>query len=198
MQRGISNMKKILLVAGDFSEDYEVMVPYQALSMLGFQVDVVCPNKIQGQLIKTAIHDFEGDQTYTEKQGHFFRLTASFNTIDLTSYVGFYLSGGRSSEYLRLNEDVLRLVRYAIDRSLPIAAICHGPQILVAANVLKGRKITAYSTVKPEIELAGGIFVDVGIAGCVVDSNLVSAATWEAHPTILKEFIRLLGVNISY
>lgn len=191
-------MKKILMLAGDFSEDYEVMVPYQALTMLGFQVDVVCPQKQRGEYIKTAIHDFEGDQTYTEKAGHLFRLTASFNDIQLDSYAGFYISGGRSSEYLRLDSDVLHMVRYAMGFSLPIAAICHGPQVLVAANVLNGKKLTAYATVRPEIELAGGTFIDVGTDGSVVDGNLVSAATWLAHPAILNDFTRLLGVKIFY
>lgn len=193
-----SDMKKILLIVGDFSEDYEVMVPYQALKMIGIEVDVVCPNKSSGQFIKTAIHDFEGDQTYTEKPGHLFKLTTSFNQINLQDYAGVYISGGRSSEYLRLNSDILHIVHYAMGFSLPVAAICHGIQILVSADVLKGKKVTAYCTVKPEIELAGGIFIDVGTQEAVVDNNLVTAATWEAHPAILSQFIRLLGIKIFH
>lgn len=191
-------MKKILLIAGDFSEDYEVMVPYQALKMLGFDVHAVCPNKVAGQRIKTAIHDFENDQTYTEKPGHLFKLNASFNDIQLSNYAGFYISGGRSSEYLRLNPDILHIVRHAMGFSLPIAAICHGIQILASANILKDKQVTAYCTVKPEVELAGGIYVDVGSQETVVDNNLVTAATWEAHPAILRDFIRLLGVQIFH
>ena len=135
------------------------MVPWQALNMLGFRVDVVCPGKRTGEFIKTAIHDFEGDQTYTEKPGHLFRLTASFDDIRLQEYSGVYISGGRSSEYLRLNKSVLDIVHYAMNLTLPVAAICHGPQILAAAGVLKGRKLTGYFTVKPEVEMAGGQWV---------------------------------------
>lgn len=194
----VFDMKKILLIVGDFSEDYEVMVPYQALQMLGIKVDVVCPDKSEGEFIKTAIHDFEGDQTYTEKPGHLFRLTASFNQINLHEYAGVYISGGRSSEYLRLNADILHIIHYMMGFSLPVAAICHGVQILVSADVLKGKKVTAYCTVKPEIEFAGGIYMDVGVQEAVVDNNLVTAATWAAHPAILSHFSRLLGIRINH
>jgi protease I len=191
-------MKKILLLAGDFSEDYEVMVPCQALSMLGFRVDVVCPGKRSGEFIKTAIHDFEGDQTYTEKPGHLFRLTASFDEIKMQDYCGFYISGGRSSEYLRLNKSVLNIIHYAINFSLPLAAICHGPQILVAAGVLKGKKLTGYFTVRPEVELAGGEWVAAADDEAVVDGNIVTAPTWLGHPAILRHFINLIGTSIIH
>ncbi len=191
-------MKKILLLVGDFTEDYEVMVPYQILTMLGFDVDVVCPGKLAGETIKTAIHDFEGDQTYTEKVGHNFELTASFNQIRLDEYCGIYLSGGRSSEYLRLDPSVLHIVHYAINRSLPLAAICHGTQILVAANVVKNRTLTGYSTVKPEVEIAGGNWIDASVDEAVIDDFLVTAPTWKAHPSILRNFVHLLGINIIY
>lgn len=191
-------MKKILLLAGDFSEDYEVIVPYQALSMLGFRVDVVCPGRGEGEYIKTAIHDFEGDQTYSEKPGHLFRLTASFNEIRLQDYCGFYITGGRSSEYLRLNKSVLSLVCQAMSLSLPIAAICHGSQILVAAGILKGKKLTGYFTVKPEVELAGGLWVATADDEAVMDGNLITAPTWMAHPAILRHFINLMGTRIIH
>jgi len=191
-------MKKILLIAGDFSEDYEVMVPWQALSMLGFRVDVVCPGKRTGEFIKTAIHDFEGDQTYTEKPGHLFRLTASFDEIRLQEYCGIYISGGRSSEYLRLNKSVLNIVHYAMNFSLPVAAICHGPQILAAAGVLKGRKLTGYFTVKPEVEMAGGLWVTAADDEAVVDGNLITATTWMGHPEILRQFITQTGTSIIH
>lgn len=191
-------MKKILLLVGDFTEDYEVMVPYQVLTMLGFTVDVVCPGKSVGETIKTAIHDFEGDQTYTEKPGHNFMLTASFNQIRLDEYAGIYLSGGRSSEYLRLDPKVLHIVHYAINRSLPIAAICHGTQILTAANVVKNRTLTGYCAVRPEVEMAGGHWLDVPDDESVIDHLLVTAPTWKAHPSILRNFIHLLGISIFY
>ncbi|MDR9828514.1 DJ-1/PfpI family protein [Vibrio sp. FNV 38] len=191
-------MRKVLLLVGDFTEDYEVMVPYQVLIMLGFLVDVVCPGKSKGEVIKTAIHDFEGDQTYTEKLGHNFTLTASFSQIRLDEYCGIYLSGGRSSEYLRLESSVLHIVRYAINRRVPLAAICHGIQILTAANVVKNRTLTGYLAVKPEVEIAGGNWVDVADDESVVDHLLVTAPTWKAHPSILRNFIHLLGIRIMY
>ncbi|MCL9774021.1 DJ-1/PfpI family protein [Vibrio methylphosphonaticus] len=189
-------MRKILLLVGDFTEDYEVMVPYQALIMLGFAVDVVCPGKSKGESIKTAIHDFEGDQTYTEKIGHNFTLTASFSQIRLDEYCGIYLSGGRSSEYLRLEPSVLHIVHYAMNRNVPLAAICHGIQIITAANLVKNRRLTGYSAVKPEVEIAGGYWVDADDDESVVDHLLVTAPTWKAHPSILRNFIHLLGINI--
>ncbi|ROS03384.1 DJ-1/PfpI family protein [Raoultella terrigena] len=191
-------MKRILMLAGDFSEDYEVMVPWQALSMLGFRVDVVCPGKRSGEYIKTAIHDFEGDQTYTEKPGHLFRLTASFDEIRMQEYAGVYITGGRAPEYLRLNKSVLNIIHYANNFSLPIAAICHGPQILVAAGVLKGKKLTGYFTLKPEIEMAGGSWVIAADDEAVQDGNLVTAATWMGHPAILRQFISLIGTSIIH
>lgn len=166
--------------------------------MLGFRVDVVCPGKGEGEYIKTAIHDFEGDQTYSEKPGHLFRLTASFNEIRLQDYCGFYISGGRSSEYLRLNKSVLSLVCQAMSLSLPVAAICHGPQILVAAGILKGKKLTGYFTVKPEVELAGGIWVATADDEAVMDGNLITAPTWMARPAILRSFINLMGTRIIH
>ena len=166
-------MKKILLITGDFSEDYEVMVPWQALNMLGFRVDVVCP-------------------------GHLFRLTASFDDIRLQEYSGVYISGGRSSEYLRLNKSVLDIVHYAMNLTLPVAAICHGPQILAAAGVLKGRKLTGYFTVKPEVEMAGGQWVTAADDEAIVDGNLITATTWMGHPAILRHFITQMGTSIIH
>lgn len=190
-------MKKILLLAGDFSEDYEVIVPWQALSALGFRVDAVCPGKRAGEFIKTAILDFEGDQTYSEKPGHLFRLTASFDEIRLQDYCGFYIAGGRAPEYLRLNKSVLNIVHYAFNFSVPIAAICHGPQILVAAGVLKGRTLTGYFTMKPEIELAGGIYRSAADDEAVLDGHLVTATTWMGHPALLRQFLSLIGTTVQ-
>lgn len=184
--------KRILLITGDFAEDYEVMVPYQALLMLGHTVHAVCPGKKAGETIRTAIHDFEGDQTYSEKPGHRFTLTASFDEIHAGSYDALVVPGGRAPEYLRLNQQVLQMVRHFFDSKKPIAAICHGLQILTAANVLHGRRCTAYPAVAPEITQAGGIFVEVPIDHAHVDGNLVTAPAWPAHPAWLAEFIKLL------
>ncbi|MDU4950898.1 MAG: DJ-1/PfpI family protein [Clostridium sp.] len=189
-------MKRVLMLAGDFTEDYEVMVPYQALSMAGIDVDVVCPDKSAGEYIKTAIHDFEGDQTYTEKPGHNFKLNASFQYLKLEEYDGFFITGGRAPEYLRLDYRVIDIVRFFMDLKRPVAAICHGVQILTAADVLKEKKVTAYPSVKPEVLAAGGIFVSKEADEAVIFENLVTAPAWPGNVEILKGFLKLLGVII--
>ena len=186
---------KLLMLAGDYVEDYEIMVPYQALSMLGYKVDVVCPDKKAGDKVLTAIHDFEGAQTYSEKPGHAFTLTADFDAIDTDDYLGLIVPGGRAPEYLRLNPKVLEIVRAFADR--PLAAICHGAQLLAAAGVIKGRTVSAYPACKPEVELAGGIYADIAVTDAVTDGELVSAPAWPAHPAWLAQFLKVLGANIS-
>ena len=186
-------MTSILIIAGDYTEDYEVMVPYQALLMLGFEVDVVCPNKRKGDFIRTAIHDFEGAQTYSEKPGHLFCLNASFSMIEPGQYDGLYLAGGRACEYLRLDKDVLDICRDFMVRKAPLAAICHGIQILTAADLVQGRKLTAYPAVKPEVQMAGGEFITVEPDASVVDGNLVTSPAWPGHPALLRNFVKLIG-----
>lgn len=190
-------LKKILLLAGDYTEDYETMVPFQALEVLGYKVDAVCPDKKPGDTIKTAIHDFEGDQTYSEKRGHNFAINADFETINLDDYVGLFITGGRSPEYLRLNPKVIEIVKYFMEANKPLAAICHGPQILTTAGVLEGKKATAYPAVGPEINLAGGTYVEVGVDEAVVDGNLVTSPAWPGNTAIVREFVKLLGAKIE-
>jgi protease I len=191
------SVRKILLLAGDFVEDYEIMVPYQALLMVGHTVHAVCPGKKAGERVRTAIHDFEGDQTYSEKPGHGFTLNADFDTIRPESYDALVVPGGRAPEYLRLNERVLTVVRHFATAGKPIAAICHGLQILSAAGVLAGRSCTAYPAVGPEVTLAGGRYVAVPVDRCHVEGNLVSAPAWPAHPEWLAKFLALLGTRIE-
>ena len=188
---------RLLMLAGDFVEDYELMVPYQALSMLGYRVDVVCPGKVAGDRVRTAIHDFEGDQTYSEKPGHNFTLNAAFAEVESNNYRGLIIPGGRAPEYLRLNPLVLNLVRSFHESGRPIAAICHGLQVLAAADVLRGRKCTAYPAYAPEVRLAGGVYVDLPVDGVCVDGPLVTAPAWPAHPAWLAAFVHLLGAQIS-
>jgi protease I len=188
--------KNILMVVGDFGEDYEIMVPFQALQMVGHTVHAVCPGKKTGDKIKTAIHDFEGDQTYTEKPGHHFTLNASFDEIDFTRYDALVIPGGRAPEYLRLNERVIQLVRHFAETHKPIASICHGSQILAAARVISGKEVSAYPACAPEVHLAGGEYADIPVEGAIVDENLVTAPAWPAHPTWLMEFLRVLGTQI--
>jgi protease I len=191
--------KKILMLVGDYVEDYEVMVPFQMLLMVGHQVDAVCPGKKAGQTVRTAIHDFEGDQTYSEKRGHNFTLTADFDAVDPARYDALVLPGGRAPEYLRLNERVLEIVRHFAAAGKPLASICHGQQILAAAGVLDGRRATAYPAVKPELVRAGGTWCDVNetYSNAVVDGPLVTAAAWPGHPAWIRSFLEVLGTKIE-
>ena len=191
--------KKILMLAGDYVEDYEVMVPFQMLLMVGHQVDAVCPGKKAGQSVRTAIHDFEGDQTYSEKRGHNFVLNADFDSIDPAHYDALVIPGGRAPEYLRLDPRVLEIVRHFVEAGKPLASICHGQQILVAADVLTGRRATAYPAVKPELVRAGAVWCDVNetFSNAVVDGNLVTAAAWPGHPEWIRSFLEVLGTRIE-
>jgi protease I len=188
--------KKILMLVGDFVEDYEVMVPFQALQIAGHQVDAVCPEKKAGDKVRTAIHDFEGDQTYSEKRGHDFALNANFSDIQPERYDALVVPGGRAPEYIRLNERLLGMVRHFAEENKPIAALCHGPQVLAAAGVLKGRKLSAYPAVAPEVTAAGGKYVSVGLEEAVTDGNLVTGPAWTAHVKWIQQFLSVLGTSI--
>lgn len=190
--------KKILMIVGDFGEDYEVMVPFQALKMVGHEVHAACPDKKSGETIATAIHDFEGQQTYSEKRGHNFALNATWSEVKPENYDALLLAGGRAPEYLRLDASVIKAVQHFAQAGKPIAAICHGIQILTAADVVKGRKLTAYPAVKPEVVSAGGTWVDTRIDGACVDGTLVTAPAWPAHPAWLAEFLKVLGTRIEH
>ena len=190
-------LKRILMLVGDYVEDYEVMVPFQVLSMVGHTVHAVCPGKKAGQTVRTAIHDFEGDQTYSEKPGHNFTLNAGFDDLKAEEYDALVIPGGRAPEYLRLNETVLQAVRHFADAGKPMAAICHGVQLLAAAGVLGGKSCTAYPAVGPEVRLAGARWVDVSMDQAHLDGNLVTAPAWPAHPEWLGEFLGLLGTRIE-
>lgn len=190
-------LKRILVLAGDFVEDYELMVPYQALTMLGYDVDVVCPDKQSGDIIPTAIHDFEGDQTYTEKRGHNFQLTASFSEVNSADYLGLLIPGGRSPEYLRIDARVLEIVRAFFSANKPVAATCHAAQLLAAADVINGRKLTCYPACEPDVRLAGGIYQQIDLEDAYVDGNLVSSPAWPGNPAWIREFVVLLGAKIE-
>ncbi|MCO6440039.1 MAG: DJ-1/PfpI family protein [Nitrococcus mobilis] len=190
--------KKILMIVGDFGEDYEIMVPFQALWAVGHTVHAVCPGKKAGERVKTAIHDFEGDQTYTEKPGHNFSLNADFAEVSEDRYDALVLPGGRAPEYLRLNDKVLELVR-AFDRAnKPLAVICHGAQILAAAGIIKGRRVSAYPACAPEVTLAGGKYAELEVTEAVTDGHLVTAPAWPAHPAWIARFLEVLGTRISH
>ncbi|MFN4065414.1 DJ-1/PfpI/YhbO family deglycase/protease [Azoarcus communis] len=190
--------KKILMICGDYCEDYETMVPYQTLLAIGHTVHAVCPGKKAGDSIATAIHDFEGDQTYSEKRGHNFALNASFDDINASHYDALVIPGGRGPEYLRMNDAVIALVRHFFSTNKPVAAVCHGAQLLAGARVLEGRLCSAYPACRAEVELAGGRYADIPIDQAVTDGNLVTAPAWPAHPAWLSQFIALLGTRISH
>lgn len=190
--------KKILMLVGDFVEDYEAMVPYQMLLMVGHEVHTVCPGKKAGDTVKTAVHDFEGDQTYTEKPGHRFGITTTFEDVDPAAYDALVIPGGRAPEYIRLDERVLAIVRHFAAANKPMASVCHGQQILVAADVLNGKQCTAYPAVKPDILQAGGQWAEVNdtFSNAYADGNLVTAPAWPAHPEWMRKFLVLLGSTI--
>jgi len=191
--------KRILMLVGDFVEDYEAMVPFQMLTMVGHTVHTVCPGKNQGESVRTAVHDFEGDQTYSEKPGHNFAINADFNAVSVGDYDALVIPGGRAPEYIRLNARVLDIVREFAQADKPIAAICHGQQVLVAAGVVAGRTCTAYPAVKPDIVQAGGVWREVNdtASNAVVDGNLVTAPAWPAHPEWMRAFLTVLGSTIA-
>ena len=191
--------KRILMLVGDYVEDYEAMVPLQMLLMVGHRVDTACPGKRAGETVKTAIHDFEGDQTYSEKRGHNFAVTADFDSTDPAAYDALVLPGGRAPEYLRLNERVLAIVQHFAKAGKPIASICHGQQILAAADVVSGKTCTAYPAVKPDLVRAGARWTDVNatFSNAVVDGNLVTAAAWPGHPEWIRKFLEVLGTKIQ-
>lgn len=188
----MNNNKKILMITGDFTEDYETMVPFQTLLAVGHHVDAVCPDKTAGDSVATAIHDFEGDQTYTEKRGHNFTLNATFADIQAEDYDALVIPGGRAPEYLRLNQDVLTMVRHFFTTNKPVAAVCHGAQLLTAAGVLEGKRCAAYPACMPEITQSGGTYAEIAIDAAITDGNLVTAPAWPAHPAWLAQFMALL------
>jgi protease I len=189
--------KKLLMLVGDYVEDYEVMVPFQALLMVGHRVDAVCPKKRAGEFVRTAIHDFEGDQTYSEKRGHNFTLNATFDDVDPVDYDALVIPGGRAPEYIRLNKRVLEIVRHFAGSDKPIASICHGAQVLAAAGVLAGKSCSCYPAVSPDVTAAGGEFVDVPMDGAHTHGNLVTAPAWPSHPAWLAQFLKVLGTRIE-
>ena len=190
--------KKIMLLVGDFVEDYEAMVPYQMLLMAGHKVDAMCPGKAAGDYVLTAVHDFDGAQTYSEKPGHRFALNATFDAITPGNYDSLVISGGRAPEYLRLDARVIKAVQHFAQANKPIAAVCHGAQLLAAADVIGGRKISAYPACAPEVRRAGAEYAEIAIDQAVTDGNFVTAPAWPAHPAWMRQFLAVLGTKITH
>ena len=191
------SQKKILFLTGDYAEDYETMVPFQMLLMVGHEVHAVCPDKKAGDKVFTAIHDFEGAQTYSEKPGHLFALNYNFDDVKVEDYDGLYIAGGRAPEYLRLNKKIIAIAQHFAQANKPLAAVCHGIQILTAADAVKGKKLTAYYAVQPEVEAAGGTYVNVPADQAVTDGNLTTSPAWPGHPALIASFLKMLGTKIE-
>jgi protease I len=190
--------KKLLMLCGDFGEDYEVMVPFQALQAVGHAVHAVAPDKKAGDYVMTAIHDFEGQQTYSEKPGHRFTLNYSFDDVKMEQYDGLVIPGGRAPEYLRNNVKVMAIVKYFLSANKPVAAICHAAQMLAGTGLIKGRNVSAYPACQVEVELAGATYANIAIDGAVTDGNLVTAPAWPAHPAWIAQFLAVLGTRITH
>lgn len=190
--------RKILMLVGDFVEDYEAMVPFQALRAVGYAVDAVCPGKSAGQAVRTAVHDFEGDQTYTEKRGHDFQVNATFDQVRPQDYDALVIPGGRAPEYLRLNPRVLEIVRHFAGEGKAIGAVCHGAQVLAAAGVIAGKRISAYPACAPEVTLAGATYAEIAIDGAITDGAFVTAPAWPAHPAWLAQLLAVLGTRVEH
>ena len=189
--------KSILMIVGDYAEDYETMVPFQALRMVGHSVDAVCPGKKAGDYVMTAVHDFEGQQTYSEKPGHRFTLNATFADIKLDRYDALLFPGGRAPEYLRMNADVITFVQHFAREKKPIAAVCHAAQLLAAAGVIRGKRVSAYPACAAEVKLAGAEYAEIPVDQAVTDGTLVTAPAWPAHPAWLAQFLTVLGTRIT-
>ncbi|QIO08229.1 DJ-1/PfpI family protein [Acinetobacter lanii] len=189
--------KHILMLVGDYTEDYETMVPFQFLTGLGYTVHAVCPDKKNGDTVATAIHDFEGEQTYSEKRGHNFVINFDFDAVKTQDYVGLVIPGGRAPEYLRMNARVIEIVKEFDTAQKPIAAVCHGPQILAAAGILQGRTCSAYPACAAEVKLAGGNFAALAVTEAVTDGHLITAPAWPAHPAWMAQFIKALGATVQ-
>jgi len=190
--------KKILMIVGDYGEDLEIMVPFQALQMVGHTVHAVCPNKKKGESCPTAVHDFVGDQTYKELTGHNFNLNYSFDDVKVDKYDALVLPGGRGPEYLRLDNNVIEMVRHFVEEDKPIAAICHGLQILATVGGIEDKTLTAYPACGPEMKLAGADYKDVEPTEAVRDGNLVTTPAWPGHQKWLAEFLDVLGTKITH
>ncbi|GAA0463373.1 protease [Actinoplanes capillaceus] len=180
-------MAKILILTGDAAEDLEVMYPYQRLLEEGYEVHIAAPSAKKLQFV---VHDFvDGFDTYTEKPGHGWPADLAFADVDPAGYAALVLPGGRAPEYIRNDEDCLRIVRHFAAADKPIAALCHGPLVLAAAGVLSGRTISAYPACAPDVRAAGATFAD---SAAQIDGVLVTGRAWPDHPAWMREFLTVL------
>jgi protease I len=191
--------KTILMLTGDFSEEYEIFVFEQAMHAVGHTVHVVCPDKRKGDILKTSLHDFEGDQSYTEKPGHNYILNKTFSEVKLADYDAVYVAGGRGPEYIRIDKRIQDIIRHFHEADKPIFSICHGVQVLIAVDgVVRGKEVAALQYCEPEVTLAGGKYIDVPPEGAHVDGKLVSAKGWPGLAAFMRECLKVLGTEVHH
>ncbi|MBI8989207.1 DJ-1/PfpI family protein [Corynebacterium meridianum] len=181
--------KKILIITGDGGETLEVLYPYERLREAGYTPVVAAQST--DRKIQLVVHDFADDfDTYTEKLAHMWPADVAIDDVDPAEYAGLIIPGGRAPEYLRLNENVLNIVRAFFDADKPVAATCHGPLILARAGVLDGRECAAFGMCEPDVTDAGATYVD---AADVTSGNLVTARAWNDNGPWMGAFLKLLG-----
>lgn len=191
--------KKILMLTGEFTEEYEIFVFQQGMEAVGHTVHVVCPDKRAGDKIQTSLHDFEGHQTYIERFGHLADINKTFSEVKLEEYDAVYCAGGRGPEYIRTDKRIQAMVRHFHETGKPIFTICHGAQILMAVDgVLTGKRVGALGACEPEVRLAGGTYVDLSPTEALVDGNMVSAKGWTALAAFMRECLKVLGTEIHH
>ena len=193
--------KKILMLTGEFTEEYEIFVYQQGMMAVGHTVHVVCPDKKAGDRIKTSLHDFEGDQTYTEKVGHYADINKTFSEAlaQLDQYDAVYCAGGRGPEYIRTDKRIQQMVKHFHDNKKPIFTICHGVQILIAVDgVVRGKRVGALAACEPEVTLAGGTYVDLSPTDSLIDGTMVSAKGWTALAAFMRDCLKVLGTEIKH
>ncbi len=191
--------KKILMLTGEFTEEYEIFVFQQGMEAVGHTVHVVCPDKKAGEKIQTSLHDFEGHQTYVERFGHLADINKTFSDVKLTDYDAVYCAGGRGPEYIRTDKRVQAMVRHFHETNKPIFTICHGVQILIAVDgVVRGKKVAALGACEPEVVLAGGTYIDVKPTEAYVDGTMVSAKGWTGLAAFMRACMKVLGTEIRH
>ncbi|RRH69278.1 DJ-1/PfpI family protein [Falsigemmobacter faecalis] len=191
--------KSILMLCGEFTEEYEIFVFQQGMEAVGHTVHVVCPDKKKGEMIQTSLHDFEGHQTYIERFGHLAEINKTFSEINPDDYDAVYCAGGRGPEYIRTDKRIQALVRHFHEAQKPIFTICHGVQILIAVDgVVRGKRVAALGACEPEVTLAGGTYVDVLPHEAIVDGTMVSAKGWTGLAAFMRECLKVLGTEIVH
>ncbi|MBT9291501.1 DJ-1/PfpI family protein [Prosthecodimorpha staleyi] len=178
---------KALIIVGDASETLDTLYPYLRLQEDGFRPVVAGPEKRPFQMV---LHEVRPGWTITrEWEGYIIEADTAFRDVDPADYAGIFFSGGRAPEYIRDDEDLIRITRHFFETGKPIASVCHGVEIPARAGCVTGRRMSCVRKCRFDLEICGGIFVD---APLVVDGNLVSGRTWHDHGPVMGEWMRQL------